>query len=158
MGTSAAFNQPTTAIDLGQVQAQISSWRHADRTLHRLWFAKGKVLAKQGYHEAALASFDAALRLRPNHAKSWIFRGVVLTHLRQYKAALASFDRALALTPNNRETWIFRGAVLMALGDRETALHSYNMALDLQQSDTEVCKDYPLWCPLDPSTGQVASA
>lgn len=154
MGTSTTFR----AKQEFSTDKRVRNWRNSDRTLHRLWYAKGKVLAKQGYFDAALASFNAALRFCPNHAKSWVYRGVVLAHLKQPKAALASFDRALALEADSRETWIFRGAILTALGDRPGALRSYNRALALHQNQQQVCNEYPLWCSINANATPIASA
>lgn len=89
------------------------------KTLHRLWCSRGAVLTKQGYYEAALASFEAALRIQPNRSKTWVFRGVVLVYLHHYKAALASFNRAIDLSNTNREAWLFRGSVLKELKQYE---------------------------------------
>jgi tetratricopeptide (TPR) repeat protein len=115
------------------------------KTLHRLWCSRGAILTKQGYYEAALASFDAALRIQPNRSKTWVFHGVVLLHLQHYKAALASFDRALALSNTNSEAWLFRGSVLKKLEQHQEALFSYGQALKLQQQNFDRCRDYPMW-------------
>lgn len=123
------------------------------KTIHHIWFIRGKLLAKQGYHEAALASFKAALRIQPNHLQSWIFQGAVLAHLGRYPAALASFDRAVSLSPENREAWIFRGAILASLGQSSESIYSYKQALKLQQQEAIICKDYPLWMPTDMLVG-----
>lgn len=121
--------------------------KSTQKTIHRIWCGRGKVLTRQGYYEAALASFDAALQLQPDDHQSWVFRGVALMHLSRYKAALASFNQALELVIDDREVWIFRGAVLTYLNRHEEAIKSYQMALNIQQQGTEVCCDYPLWLP-----------
>lgn len=115
------------------------------KTLHRLWCSRGAVLTKQGYYEAALASFEAALRIQPNRSKTWVFHGVVLVHLQHYKAALVSFDRAIDLSHTNREAWLFRGSVLKELKQYQEALSSYSQALTLQKQNSEICRDYPIW-------------
>lgn len=115
------------------------------KTLHRLWCSRGAVLTKQGYYEAALASFEAALRLQPNRSKTWVFHGVVLVHLQCYKAALASFNRAIDLSNTNREAWLFRGSVLKELEQFQEALFSYSQALKLQKQNSDICRDYPMW-------------
>ncbi len=123
------------------------------KTIHHIWFIRGKLLAKQGYHEAALASFKAALRIQPNHLQSWIFQGAVLAHLGRYPSALASFEQAVTLAPDNREAWIFRGAILASLGDTAESIASYKQALKLLQQEAVICKDYPLWMPTDMLVG-----
>jgi tetratricopeptide (TPR) repeat protein len=115
------------------------------KSLHRLWCSRGAILTKQGYYEAALASFEAALRIQPNLSKTWVFHGVVLVHLQHYKAALASFNRALDLSNTNREAWLFRGSVLEVLEQHQEALSSYSQALNLQKHNSDICRDYPMW-------------
>jgi len=128
--------------------------RHAlitGKALHRLWYGRGKVLTRQGYFEAALASFDAALRLQPRNPQSWIYRGVVLMHMQRYEGALVSFNRALEIAPKSREAWLFQGAVFRYLNCHHEALLSYNAALQLQDDRTK--EDYPLWTPAMIETG-----
>lgn len=139
----------STAYPSSQLYAQRVSPKVNDplttKTLHRLWCSRGAVLTKQGYYEAALASFEAALRLQPNRSKTWVFHGVVLVHLHHYKAALASFNRAIDLSSTNCEAWLFRGSVLKELEQYQEALVSYGQALRLQKQNSEICRDYPIW-------------
>lgn len=150
---------PSTTMELssnsGSASHNIKNSLATAQTIHRIWFIRGRLLAKQGYHEAALASFKAALRIQPNHLQSWIFQGAVLAHLERYPSALASFDRAVKLAPDNREAWIFRGAILGYLSRPSESLYSYKQALKLQQQEEAVCKDYPLWIPTDMLAGLV---
>jgi Flp pilus assembly protein TadD len=123
------------------------------KTIHHIWFIRGKLLARQGYYEAALASFKAALRIEPGHLQSWIFQGAVLAHLGRYPAALASFEQATNLAPENREAWIFRGAILASLGRGAESIQCYRQALQMQQQEAVICQDYPLWMPTDMLSG-----
>lgn len=150
---------PSTTMELssngGSASPNINNFLATAKTIHYIWFIRGKLLAKQGYHEAALASFKAALRIQPNHLQSWIFQGAVLAHLERYPSALASFDQALSLAPDNREAWIFRGSMLAYLNRHTESLHSYSQALKLQKQEEGICKEYPLWMPMDVLTGLV---
>jgi Flp pilus assembly protein TadD len=137
----------TAAVSRSGVPLRIA-FGQGSQTLHRLWFSRGKVLTKQGFFQAALTSFDAALKCQPDHTESWMFRGVVLTHLKRYQPALTSFDRALELSPQHREAWIFRGAVLTYLERQTEATHSYAIALQLQQEHPQPRQDYPMWMPV----------
>jgi tetratricopeptide (TPR) repeat protein len=85
-----------------------------------------------GKKDAALASYDRALALRPDHGEAVFNRSVALYELKRYEEALASYDRALALRPDHAVTLSNRGAVLYALGRFEEALASYDRALALQ--------------------------
>jgi tetratricopeptide (TPR) repeat protein len=144
ISTTSTSLLPTTPQQAGKVISNVLS---TNATIHRLWFARGKILTKQGYYESALTSFDAALRFQSNHHQTWVFRGVVLTHLQRYKSALVSFERALELEPGDREAWIFRGAVLSYLEHHHEAMNSYTRALQIQRREAKACQDYPLWMP-----------
>ncbi|WP_421659324.1 tetratricopeptide repeat protein [Leptothermofonsia sp. ETS-13] len=115
---------------------------------YHIWYSRGKMLTQQGHFEAALTSFDIALKHQSNLHQIWTYRGIVLAYLKHYEAALLSFNKALELAPDNREIWIFRGAVLTYLNRRREALNSYNIALSIQQCGFTVCEDYPTtWMP-----------
>jgi tetratricopeptide (TPR) repeat protein len=115
---------------------------------YQIWYRRGKMLTQQGHYEAALTSFDLALKHQPELHQIWTYRGIVLAYLKHYEAALLSFNKALELAPDNREIWIFRGAVLTYLNCRREALNSYNIALSIQQRGFTICEDYPTtWMP-----------
>ena len=146
MGSSAiSSTSPHLSSKLYARRTTIKANSLVTTTLHRLWCSRGAVLTKQGYYEAALASFEAALRIQPNRSKTWVFHGVVLVHLHHYKTALASFNRAIDLSNTNREAWLFRGSVLKELKQYEEALFSYSQALKLQKQNSDICRDYPIW-------------
>jgi len=72
--------------------------------------------------DEALAAYDRALALRPDHAATLANRGDVLRELRRLDDALASYDRALAARPDYAEALSDRGNVLKALGRYDDAL------------------------------------
>ena len=76
------------------------------------WFNRGTTLDRLGRYEEALASYDQALAVTPDHADTWIHRGCALYSLDRYEEALASFDRVLALTPDHADTWFNRCSTL----------------------------------------------
>ena len=50
--------------------------------------------------QAALESFNQALKLNPNYAEALNNRAVVLVSLKKFEEALESYDQAIALRPN----------------------------------------------------------
>ena len=66
------------------------------------WYLRGNLLRKnlQSY-EAAVASYDRAIKIQPNFADAWLGRARALAELRRYKDAEASARRALKLKPND---------------------------------------------------------
>jgi tetratricopeptide (TPR) repeat protein len=82
-----------------------------------------------GRPEAALASLERALALRPQLPTAWCERGRVLRLLRRLEPALASYERAIAMHPMLAEALNGRGNVLQELGRHGAALESYERAL-----------------------------
>ncbi|HEX4209292.1 MAG TPA: tetratricopeptide repeat-containing glycosyltransferase family protein [Candidatus Binataceae bacterium] len=80
----------------------------------------------------ALACYERAIALRPNHSEAHSNRGNVLRELRQLDAALASYDRALAINPSYAEAHYNRGVVLHDLNRPDDALASYDRAIALR--------------------------
>src|SRR5215467_8475346 len=76
--------------------------------------------------EAAVASYDRAIALKPDFAEAYSNRGNALRDLRQLEAALASYDRAIALKPDCAEAYSNRGNTLRELAQLEAALASYD--------------------------------
>ena len=90
------------------------------------------VQSRLGKNDAALASYDRALALRPGSAAALSNRGTVLRELRRYGEALASYDRALLARPDYAEAHSNRGHLLQTLRRYAEALASYDRALGLQ--------------------------
>ena len=82
--------------------------------------------------DEALASYDRALSLRPDHAEALNNRGSALQELKRYDEALASYDRALSLRPDYAEALNNRGNVLQELKRLDEALASYDKAIALK--------------------------
>jgi tetratricopeptide (TPR) repeat protein len=82
-----------------------------------------------GKKTEALASYDRALSMRPDHAEVLCNRGVTLHQLERFAEALASYDRALALRGDYAEALSNRGNTLRSLNRLDEALASYDRAL-----------------------------
>ncbi len=94
----------------------------------------------------ALAAYDRALALRPDHADTWVNKGVALTQAGRTAEALAAYDRALALRPDHAATWMNKGAALGQAGQTAEALAAFDRALALRpdHADTWVGKGVAL--------------
>lgn len=93
--------------------------------------------AAQGKLDAALASYDRALRLRPDFPEALSNRGSTLERLGRFEDALASYDRALALRPDFVDALYNRGNVLRALGRHADAVASYDRAIVLRPNHAD---------------------
>ncbi|MGD0962088.1 MAG: tetratricopeptide repeat protein, partial [Methylomonas sp.] len=87
--------------------------------------------------EAALASFDAAVRIKPGLPEAHNNRGLALHELNQFEAALASYNQALAVKPDFAEAYNCRGLTLKALKQFEASLESYEQAIALKPDYAE---------------------
>ena len=101
--------------------------------LHLLAVVESRLRKK----DTALASYDRALALRPDHAQAHYNRGNILYELRRFEEAVAGYDRALALQPDHAETLSNRGNTLHELKRFEEALASYDRALLLRPDYAE---------------------
>jgi predicted O-linked N-acetylglucosamine transferase (SPINDLY family) len=100
-------------------------------------FARGNAFAAVRQWEAALASYDQALAIRPDYAEALSNRGNVLGELKRPEAALASYDRAIAIKPDYARGWFNRGNLLGDLGQWEAALASYDRAIAIRPDYAE---------------------
>jgi tetratricopeptide (TPR) repeat protein len=90
------------------------------------------ISTRQRRLDEALASYDRALAVQPDHAEVLCNRGTTLHELRRFDEALASYDRALAGQPNHAVVLCNRGVTLYELRRFDDALASYDRALALR--------------------------
>ena len=94
-------------------------------------YNRGLALREAGRFQEALASYDRALALDPNHPGAHNNRAVALQDLDRVEEALASYDRALGINPNLSEAHHGRANALHRLRRFEEALASYDRSLEL---------------------------
>ncbi len=92
-------------------------------------YRHANLLKDRGEFETALASYDSALELAPDHAHAWCNRAVVLGQLGRSAEALTSYERAIELDPSDSLALCNRGYLLIALGRKDAALESLSRAL-----------------------------
>ncbi len=67
------------------------------------------VLGNLGRFEDAIASYDKALKFKPDYHEAWNNRGFALGNLGRLEDAIASCDKALKFKPDDHEAWFIRG-------------------------------------------------
>ena len=82
-------------------------------------------------HNSALADFNAALELVPDHAGIYHERGVVYIQKGNLDHAIADFGEALKLDPKLDNAYTSRGVAYYEKGEYALALADYNNALKL---------------------------
>ncbi len=92
---------------------------------------RGRARREAEQHEQALADYESALRLDPDHADSLSGRGETYRVLGQHEKALASFDRAIDLDPENDWAVVSRGQTYLAMGRHDDAITDLTRAIEL---------------------------
>ncbi len=92
----------------------------------------------QGRAGEALAAFDQALSVLPDHPDALFNRGAVLLELGRTQDALSAFDRLLAVADRNADGWLGRGVALQALLRHAEALAAFDRALALNPASDQI--------------------
>jgi hypothetical protein len=87
--------------------------------------------------DAALASQERAIALRPDYAEAFTERGIAQRELGRLPEALASHDRALAINGTLAHAHLNRANVLVELGQLDAALESFSGAIALKPDFAE---------------------
>jgi tetratricopeptide (TPR) repeat protein len=97
---------------------------------------RGHLKHSAGEHEAALADFDAALRLRPDFADAHRQRADTLLALGRYAEAGKALDRYLAGRQREAAFYRVRGMIHSRLGEHTRAIEAYSGALLVAQASS----------------------
>jgi tetratricopeptide (TPR) repeat protein/thiol-disulfide isomerase/thioredoxin len=98
-------------------------------TLANAWNNLGLLSAREGRTEEAIAHFEQALRLSPDHLVALENLGSAYRQLKQWDEARQVFERALAVSPNDPEANYGLGMVFAQTGDTVSALEHLQRAL-----------------------------
>src|SRR5215203_4921180 len=91
----------TPPVQVAACTALIDSGRFTKQNLAILHSNRGIAHGKAGDYERAVADFDAALRVNPNHLRAFVNRGNANFARRDYDRAIADFTQAIRLEPKN---------------------------------------------------------
>jgi tetratricopeptide (TPR) repeat protein len=97
--------------------------------------ARGNLHAIQGNVDGALADYDRAITLDPNHAVAFFNRAGALAARGQIDRALADYDRAVELDPTDADAHVGRGRLHYQKKDYTAAVADYDAALRLVPGD-----------------------
>jgi tetratricopeptide (TPR) repeat protein len=118
-----------------EIQALLEEENLTDDRRASLAFEQGNIFYSNKNFEDAIASYDQALKIKPDYHDAWYNRGISLYHLGQFEAAIASFDQALKIKPDDHDAWYNRGISLYHLGQFEAAIAAYEQALKIKPDD-----------------------
>ncbi len=94
---------------------------------------KGESLLNLDKAEAALACFDEALALAPNHTEALVKKGTVLERLRKLDEAIECYDRAIAADRSMTIAYLYKGGLFNRMARFSEALECYEQALRTQE-------------------------
>ncbi|MDP2923692.1 MAG: tetratricopeptide repeat protein [Candidatus Omnitrophota bacterium] len=101
-------------------------------------FRKGyKYLSDKQYKEA-IAEFEKALQIDPNHATALYLLGRTYFSLAQYQRALEYYQKVLQAAPNYVEAYIDMGNISVSLNRFEEAVAYFNKALKISPDNVAV--------------------
>src|SRR4249920_2118556 len=109
--------------------ALIDSKRFSKQNLAILHSNRGIAYSKAGDYDRAMADFDTALGINPNHVRAYVNRGNANYARRDYDRAIADFGQAIRLEPKTVAHVMSRATVYEAKGDLARAIADYDQAL-----------------------------
>ena len=99
---------------------------------------QGVAFREAGQFDAALASFDKALTVKPDYLEALSNEARVLADLKRFDAALESYERALTHSPEDVHSLTGMGDLLMGLVRHDKALEYYAKALSVEPNDARI--------------------
>ncbi len=99
-----------------------------DPTVYTALNARGDVYKEAGKTSAALADFEAAIRVRPDAARAYGNRAGLLAESGDCESALPDFNKALSLDPDQPGIRVNRARCLNLRGDFKAALEDLQIA------------------------------
>ena len=89
-------------------------------------------VSKWRVYGKALASYDAAIALKPDYADAHYNRGIALSKLSRHQEALQSYDLAIGINPDHAAAYYNRGYILFELNLNDKAIVSFQKALEIK--------------------------
>ena len=99
------------------------------------YFTWGNTKYDLGNYKGAIADYDSAIRLKPDHATAYNNRGNAKDELGQHVAAIADYDTAIRLKPDHATAFYNRGLAKHNLGQYFAAIADFDSAIRLEPDD-----------------------
>ncbi len=117
--------------DIAFLTALIQDGKLVPSALKVAYQQRGRAQRDAERHEQALADYESALRLDPDHADSLAGRGETYRILGENEKALASLDRAINLEPEKDWAIASRGQTYFAMGRHDDAIADLTRVVEL---------------------------
>ena len=107
-------------------------------TLGNAQIGLSRALQLQGRNDEAIASFESAVRARPNDIDLWAGLGSVCRRAGRYQRAVDAHKHVLELAPTSPLGHTLLAADHFATGQWDDAIDNYNLALKIEPTDMRV--------------------
>jgi len=99
----------------------------------QLWNCKALTFYSLEKYEAAISSYNEAIKIEPENVWLWNNRGEAYTRLEQFEQAIFDFKKAIALDPNRSFVpWNNLGKLYYQQKEYQLAIEAYNEALAIK--------------------------
>ncbi len=139
-----SWTQPKRDCRIAEIQCWIGESNQTPDRRAQLFLKQGNLFAASDEYEAAIASYDQALKYKLDDDSAWYNRGFALGRLQRYEEAIANYDKAIEFKPDNSiesqlssyRLWHNRGFALLNLGRYEEAIASYDKAIEFKPDNS----------------------
>src|SRR6266567_3920660 len=100
------------------------------------WLDGGTYHYEDQRYLEALAAYQQAIRIDPNHANAYVCRGHALSKLNRHTEAIVAFEKAIHLAPNDALPYTSKGYVLLNLNRHTEALAMFEEAIHHEPNNT----------------------
>lgn len=130
----ALMQSAQTALDSGDYAKAVSDFQAslAKGKSMDAYFGLGNTYTRQNKFTEAIAAYNEALKINPNHAPTLSNLGVAYYQQGDLVQAKRSFEKALAVSANDAETYYLLGAAQLQLGEMDAAEKSLQKAVELK--------------------------
>ena len=101
------------------------------------YYNRGVAKHDLGEYADAIADYDEAIRLQPDHASAYYNRGNAKYALGEYEAAITDYDEAIRLQPDYVLAYNNRGLIKYTLGEYAAAIADFDIAIELQPDNAD---------------------
>ena len=129
---SGSTTSPTPTPTVAEPTATPTPAPQTNEQLAKTYFDRALEELNKGEHQAAIADFTEAIRLKPGFPEAYNNRGNGYSALKQYEKAVSDFTEAIRLKPDLAEPYFNRGNGYSALKQYETAIGDYTEAIRLK--------------------------
>jgi tetratricopeptide (TPR) repeat protein len=100
--------------------------------VYRILNKQGNICHADQQFDWAIASYDAALAIKPSYPQALFNKGLALGNIGHFEEAIAHYNAALAINPDLPQALANKGVALSKLGRHEEAIVCYNAALAIK--------------------------